>query len=112
MMIKGFIAFCLLVAVTTYLGMKVVEFFGKVENDAESEGYGMTNEEVTEIDFIQPKKIVGKLISVNVLDKIRAEIEEMKLDVDLDIGNEMIYNNAIKDVLQIIDKYKAESEEV
>lgn len=37
------------------------------------------------------------------LDKIRAEIEEMKLDVDLDIGNEMIYNNAIKDVLQIID---------
>jgi len=35
---------------------------------------------------------------------------EMKLDVDLDIGNEMIYNNAIKDVLQIIDKYKEEQE--
>lgn len=40
-----------------------------------------------------------------ILDKIRVEIEEMKLDVDLDIGNEMIYNNAIKDVLQILDKY-------
>ena len=43
-----------------------------------------------------------------ILDKIRAEIEEMKLDVDLDIGNEMIYNNAIKDVLEIIDKYRGE----
>ena len=41
-----------------------------------------------------------------ILDKIRAEIEEIKLDVDLDIGNEMIYNNAIKDVLEIIDKYR------
>ncbi len=46
----------------------------------------------------------------DVLEKIRAEIEEMKLDVDLDIGNEMIYNNAIKDVLQIIDKYREVSE--
>lgn len=46
------------------------------------------------------------------LDEIRAEIEEMKLDFDLDIGNEMIYNNAIKDVLEIIDKYRAESEDV
>lgn len=45
-----------------------------------------------------------------VLDKIRAEIEEIKLDVDLDIGNEMIYNNAIKDVLEIIDKYREVSE--
>lgn len=32
-----------------------------------------------EIDFIQPKKTVGKLISIDVLDKIRAEIEEYKL---------------------------------
>ena len=45
------------------------------------------------------------------LEKIRAEVKEMKLDVDLDLGNETIYNNAIKDVLQIIDKYRAESEE-
>lgn len=44
------------------------------------------------------------------LEKIRAEVEEIKLDVDLDLGNETIYNNAIKDVLQIIDKYKTESE--
>lgn len=61
--------------------------------------------------------VVGKAIKNGkpldtVLDEIRAEIEEMKLDVDLDIGNEMIYNNAIKDVLQMIDKYRAESERV
>ena len=31
---------------------------------------------MNEIDFIQPKKTVGKLISVEVLDKIRAEIDE------------------------------------
>ena len=43
-----------------------------------------------------------------ILDKIKAEVEEIKLDVDLDIGNEMIYNNAIKDVLEIIDKYRGE----
>lgn len=47
---------------------------------------------------------------VYILDKIRAEIEEMKLDVDLDIGNEMIYNNAIKDVLEIIDKYRGDAD--
>lgn len=43
-----------------------------------------------------------------ILDRIKAEVEEIKLDVDLDIGNEMIYNNAIKDVLEIIDKYRGE----
>lgn len=33
---------------------------------------------MNEIDFIQPKKTVGKLISIDVLDKIRAEIEQSK----------------------------------
>ena len=46
----------------------------------------------------------------DVLEKIRAEVEEMKLDVDLDLGNETIYNNAIKDVLQIIDKYRGDTD--
>ena len=31
-----------------------------------------------EIDFIQPKKTVDKLISVNVLNKIRAEIDRQE----------------------------------
>ena len=30
------------------------------------------------IDFIQPKKIVGKLISADVLDKIKAEIDRQQ----------------------------------
>jgi hypothetical protein len=56
-----------------------------------------------EIDFIQPKKIVGQLISIDVLDKIREEIEHMipcsKEALSMKLG-----------ALEIIDKYKAESE--
>ena len=58
---------------------------------------------MTEIDFIQPKKTVGKLISVDVLDKIRDEIEK---DAFKDInGSKYIFVNRVN---QIIDKYKAE----
>ena len=39
------------------------------------------------------------------LDDIKTEIENTKIDIDLDFGNETIYNNAINDVLEIIDKY-------
>jgi hypothetical protein len=60
---------------------------------------------MTEIDFIQPKKIVSKLISVDILDKIRAEIEQIT-----DTMGVSQYVSKI-DVLRIIDKYKAESEE-
>lgn len=35
-------------------------------------------EEMDEIDFIKPKKIVGKLISIDVLDKIIAEIDRQE----------------------------------
>ena len=56
-----------------------------------------------EIDFIQPKKTVGKLISVDVLDKIRAEIEQMN-NIDY------VEPITVDEVLQIIDKYRAESE--
>lgn len=42
------------------------------------------------------------------LEKIKVEIDEQKLDVDLDIGNEIIYNNAISDVLQILDNHIVE----
>ena len=45
------------------------------------------------------------------LEKVKAEIEEEKLDVDLDIGNETIYNNAINDVLAILDKHIKENKE-
>lgn len=43
-----------------------------------------------------------------VLDKIRAEIEEERVYDDWDFGQEIYYNNAIEDVLKIIDKHKEE----
>jgi len=73
-----------------------------------------------EIDFIQPKKIVGKLISVDVLDKIRAEIEQAVWEdaiVSCDGTDEVrIPRLDPDDVFEIIDRYrvegsKAESEE-
>ena len=44
--------------------------------------------------------------TTNDLNKIRAEIENEMVHDDWDIGNESIYNNAIRDVLAIIDKYR------
>ena len=58
-----------------------------------------------ELDFIQPKKVVDKLIGVGILDKIRAELHataEMHEDGDYYLRDEWID--------EIIDKYK-ESEE-
>ena len=42
------------------------------------------------------------------LEKIKAEIEEEKIDIDLDIGQETLYNNAINDVIKIINKHISE----
>jgi hypothetical protein len=67
-----------------------------------------------EIDFIQPKKTVGKLISVDVLDKIKAEIGQLRNfsaeNYDLEqycdcFDARIIFRD---DVLQIIDKYRGE----
>ena len=66
---------------------------------------------ITLLEYEEMTKPLDRVIEQEtILDKVRAEIEEMKLGVDLDIGNEKIYNNAITDVLRIIDKYKSESE--
>ncbi len=62
-----------------------------------------------EIDFIQPKKTVGKLISVDVLDKIRAEIEELKPN-NPNFKGYYEQNVALNKVLDIIDKYREEME--
>ena len=64
---------------------------------------------MTEIDFIQPKKVVGKLISIEVLDKIRTEIEMMKLGESVNVCIKA-HDDAINRVLKIIDKYRTESE--
>ena len=73
----------------------------------------MTNEENFELDFIQPHKTVEKLISVNVLDKIRTEIEQLTItEGGDDYVRKMAELFSLKmKVLQIIDKYKAESED-
>ena len=62
---------------------------------------------MNEIDFTQPKKIVGKLISVEVLDKIRAEIEA--LPKTYPFINHIDSYVKEDDVRKIIDKYRAES---
>ena len=54
-----------------------------------------------EIDFIQPKKTVGMLINIDVIDRIRAEIEHEKTGYPPSAG----YYKAITKVLQIIDKH-------
>lgn len=56
-----------------------------------------------EIDFIQPKKTVGKLISVDVLDKIKAEIEQ---EYKVESGHP--YGQGLRWALEIIDKYITE----
>lgn len=42
------------------------------------------------------------------LEKIKKEVEEEKIDIDLNIGQERLYNNAINDVMQIIDNHISE----
>ena len=70
-----------------------------------------TEENEDEINFIQPKKTVGKLISVDVLDKIRAEIEQehnrlsaTRADETLELGECL----GLRMSLKIIDKYRKE----
>ncbi len=70
-----------------------------------------------EIDFIQPKKIVGKLISADVLDKIRAEIEQTankQFQIAMGVADlnerytHIQMENAYRHSLNIIDKHIAE----
>ena len=61
---------------------------------------------MNEIDFIQQKKTVGKLISIDVLDKIRDEI-------DAESARSFKYPNwerakALEWALEIVDKYRGE----
>ncbi|MBR4342315.1 MAG: hypothetical protein IKP88_06390 [Lachnospiraceae bacterium] len=61
-----------------------------------------------ELDFKQPKKIVGKLISVEVLDKIRAEIMDTGA-YEQEVDGKTEFLEGINYCLGIIDKYKEES---
>ena len=48
------------------------------------------------------------IASLEAWEKVRAEIEDEKIDFDINIGMEKYYNNAIDDVLQIIDRHLQE----
>ena len=55
-----------------------------------------------EIDFIQPKKIVDKLISVDVLDKIKAEIEQNAYPIVHGVNNHEL-GMTLYGILEVID---------
>ncbi len=55
---------------------------------------------MNELNFIQPKKVVGKLISADILDKIRADLIQSIQNgtIKIESGNEELFH--------ILDKYK------
>lgn len=66
-------------------------------------------EKMSIIDYVNAYTTEGVTTSDDVLDKIRAEIEQM----DFDFGDYYDHTDSIVEkVLQVIDKYKTESEEV
>jgi len=74
---------------------------------------------MSEIDFVQPKKTVGELISVDVLDKIRAEIEKTTsrytVSRERDSMGQVEWSDRLikeSEVLQIIDKYRTKGEKL
>lgn len=74
-----------------------------------------TEENEDEINFIQPKKTVGKLISVDVLDKISVEIEQLtsRYTISRERGGmgQVEWSDRLieeSEVMQIIDKYRKE----
>lgn len=82
-------------------------------DNVENEG-----QDTEEINFIQPKKTIGKLISIDVLDKIKTEIEQTASRYTISrergaMGQVEWSDRLIKEseVLEVLDKYKAKSEE-
>lgn len=79
---------------------------------------GNTNLELEELDFSTPKKVVGNLISANVLDDIAEEIEKCKkrqLEIALGINDlderrlHLHIEVAFAYCLEIINKYRKEN---
>ena len=56
-------------------------------------------------DSEQDKAVDMAIKSLESWEKVKAEIEDAKIDFDINIGMEKYYNSAIDDVLQIIDKH-------
>lgn len=91
------------------------DMFDCQELDCGKEWDGHTEEDVTRLLSLEQQPFINKpCISegvcredkMQVLDKIREDIMKLKHDVDI-----IMYGIAIDDALEIIDKYKTESEE-
>ena len=63
------------------------------------------------IDFVNAYTDEGVTTADDVLDKIRAEIEEQKECRCFDDDDMYIYKTGLNDSIDIIDKYEAESED-
>ena len=61
-------------------------------------------------DALSSSENPNKWIDAEVLDKIRAEIEEQKQARCFDEDDMLVYRTGLDDALYIIDKYKSESE--
>ena len=101
-----------------------IEFFKKVaEKEVDNAKYSKlalealdqesSCDDENEIDFIPPKKIIGKLISIDVLDKIRSEFINAypkNYAGEPEFGGLMCVFS-LNTALGFIDMYKTESEE-
>ena len=61
-----------------------------------------------ELDFIPPRKIVGKMISVDVLHKIKSDLWMEGMNMTEEYQGVWV---RFRDIERIIDKYMKESEE-
>lgn len=71
---------------------------------------GKQNTEKVEISVLQLNRVIKALEQEPILDKIRAEIEQLKLHKALFLTSDNKVCIDSRDVLNVIDKYKAESE--
>jgi hypothetical protein len=81
--------------------------FNKWCKDGRLQGSLFAVDVIKDMPSVTPQQKTGRWIGADVFDKIRAEIADLD-DADYDYEG---YYNAVTDVLQIIDKYKAESED-
>lgn len=80
---------------------------GKLYDDESEE---ITEQKLSIIDYINAYTDEGVTTADDVLDKIRAEIEQLKLHKARFLTNDNKVCIDSQEVLNIIDKYKAESE--
>jgi hypothetical protein len=84
--------------------MTIEEALGELELLTTKKRFKLTPGEASALDM------VIKTLEQDVLDKIRAEIEEQVLESLSDGGDDWFAAEKVNECLEIIDKYKTESE--